>query len=186
MKDKAFKVAELKPSEAGRGIARIDPELMDIIGLKSGDIVQIDGERRTAVKVLRGEAEDANRGIVRIDGSTRRNAGTSIDERVDVRKITAKNAEKIVFSPTEQLRLQGGEEYLRQAMEGRVFAKGDTITLNVMGNKIDLVVTSFTPSAEATMMTGATEVKISDKPVAAGREVPKVSYVRTSEGSGTR
>ncbi len=176
MKDKAFKVAELKPSEAGRGIARIDPELMDIIGLKSGDIVQIDGERRTAVKVLRGEAEDANRGIVRIDGSTRRNAGTSIDERVDVRKITAKNAEKIVFSPTEQLRLQGGEEYLRQVMEGRVFAKGDTITLNVMGNKIDLVVTSFTPSAEATMMTGATEVKISDKPVAAGREVPKVSY----------
>gem|GEM_PF-6150603 len=39
LKDKAFKVAELKPSEAGRGIARIDPELMDIIGLKSGDIV---------------------------------------------------------------------------------------------------------------------------------------------------
>lgn len=174
--DKAFKVAELKPGEAGRGVARIDPELMDILDLKVGDIIQIDGSRKTVAKVLRSGPEDANRGIIRIDGSTRRNAGTGIDERVDVKKVTAKNAEKITFSPTEQLRLQGGEDYLKQVMEGRVFAKGDTIMLNVMGNKIELVITSFAPSADAVIMTSETEVKVSEKPAGKGGDIPKVSY----------
>jgi len=175
--DKAIKVAELKPGETGKGIARLDPELMDIFEFKTGDIIQIDGTKKTVVKVLRGAPEDANRGIIRIDGSTRRNAGTSIDERVGVKKILAKNAEKITFSPTEELRLQGGEEYLGKVMEGRVFAKGDVLTLNVMGNKIDLVVTSFSPSGDAVMMTTSTEVKISDKPASVtDMEVPQVSY----------
>ncbi len=174
--DKPLKVAELKPGEAGKGVARIDPEIMGILGLKVGDIVQIDGTKKTVVKVLMGGPEDANRGIIRIDGSTRRNAGTGIDERVGIKKIKAKNAEKITFSPTEQLRLQGGEEFIRQIMDGRSFAKGDTITLSVMGNKIELVVTSFSPSAEAVTMTSSTEVKINEKPASDSGDIPKVTY----------
>ena len=174
--EKALKVAELKTGEAGRGVARIDPEVMEILGIKVGDIIQIDGSKKTAVKVLRGGPEDANKGIIRIDGTTRRNAGTGIDERVDIKKIVAKNADKITFAPTEQLRIQGGEEYLRQVMEGRVFSKGDKITLNVMGNKIDLVVNSFAPSGDAVMMAATTEVKINDKPAAGNGEIPQVSY----------
>lgn len=175
--EKAIKVAELKPGETGKGIARLDPELMDILEFKAGDIIQIDGTKKTVVKVLRGSPEDANRGIIRIDGSTRRNAGTSIDERVGIKKVNAKNAEKITFSPTEELRLQGGEEYLNKVMEGRVFAKGDVLTLNVMGNKIDLVVTSFSPSGDAVIMSEDTEVKVSEKPASqASMEVPQVSY----------
>ena len=175
--DKAIKVAELKAGEAGKGIARLDPELMDILGIKVGDIALITGTKKTAVKVLRGPPEDANRGVVRLDGSTRRNAGTSIDERVDVKKAETKDAEKITFSPTEELRLQGGEEYLAQALEGRAFAKGDVLSLNIMGNKMDLVVTAFTPAAEAAMMCDKTKVKINDKPVSKeNMDVPKVSY----------
>ncbi|MDR0309298.1 MAG: CDC48 family AAA ATPase [Candidatus Methanoplasma sp.] len=175
--DKAIKVAELKPGETGKGIARLDPELMDIFELRAGDIIQIDGTKKTVVKVLRGTPEDANRGIIRIDGSTRRNAGTSIDERVGIKKIFAKTASKIAFSPTEELRLQGGEEYLSKVMEGRAFARGDVLTMNVMGNKIDLVVTSFSPSGDAVVMAADTEVKISEKRASAtDMEVPQVSY----------
>lgn len=174
--DKAIKVAELKAGETGRGIVRLDPALMDVLSIRVGDIVQIDGNKKTVAKVLRGAPEDANLGIIRMDGSTRRNAGVALDERVAVKKVTAKNAEKITFSPTEQLRLQGGEEYLKQVLDGRAIAKGDTITLNVMGNKIDLVVTSFSPSGEAVMICDTTEVKISDKPAANKGDVPKVSY----------
>ncbi len=174
--NKAIKVAELKAGETGRGIVRLDPALMDVLSIRVGDIVQIDGSKKTVAKVLRGAPEDANLGIIRMDGSTRRNAGVSLDERVAVKKVTAKNAEKITFSPTEQLRLQGGEEYLKQVLDGRAIAKGDTITLNVMGNKIDLVVTSFSPSGEAVMICDTTEVKVSDKPAANKGDVPKVSY----------
>ncbi len=174
--DKAIKVAELKAGETGRGIVRLDPALMDVLEIRVGDIIQIDGNKKTVAKVLRGAPEDANLGIIRMDGSTRRNAGVALDERVAIKKVTAKNAEKITFSPTEQLRLQGGEEYLKQVLDGRAIAKGDTITLNVMGNKIDLVVTSFSPSGEAVMICGTTEVKVSDKPAANKGDVPKVSY----------
>ena len=174
--EKALKVAELKQGEAGKGVARIDPELMDILGIKVGDIVQIDGSKKTAVKILRGGLEDANKGIIRIDGTTRRNAGTSIDERVDIKKIVAKEAEKITFAPTEQLRIQGGEDYLKQTLEGRVFSKGDTISFNVMGNKIDLVVNSFSPSTDAVIMSSGTSVKINEKPATSKGEIPKVSY----------
>ncbi len=175
--DKAIKVAELKPGEAGRGVVRLDPELMTVMDIRVGDIVEISGDKRTVAKVLRGGPEDANRGIVRMDGTTRRNAGTSIDEKVAIRKVTAKNATKMTFSPTDQLRLQGGDEYLKQVFEGRAFSKGDVITLNVMGNKIELVVTSFAPSGEAVIMTSATQVKVSEKPadVATG-DVERVSY----------
>ena len=175
--DKAIKVAELKPGEAGRGVVRLDPELMTVMDIRVGDIVEVSGDKRTVAKVLRGGPEDANRGIVRMDGTTRRNAGTSMDEKVAIKKITAKNATKITFSPTDQLRLQGGDEYLKQVFEGRAFSKGDVIALNVMGNKMELVVTSFAPSGEAAMMTSATQVKVSEKPAdAATGDIPKVSY----------
>ena len=174
--DKAIKVAELKAGETGKGIARLDPRIMDVLGIKFGDIIQIEGNRKTVAKVLRGADEDTDKGIIRIDGSTRRNAGVSLDERVSIKKIVAKDAEKIVFSPTDQLRLQGGEDFLKQTLEGRALAKGDTITLNVMGNKIDLVVTSFTPSGDAVMMGSGTNVKISDKPANSMGDVPSVSY----------
>jgi AAA family ATPase, CDC48 subfamily len=175
--NKAIKVAELKPGETGKGIARLDPELMDILQIRAGDAILIDGSKKTVARVLTGMPEDANRGIIRIDGTTRRNAGTSIDERVDVKKAMVKNAEKITFSPTEELRLQGGETYLTQVMENRVFAKGDILTLNVMGNKIDLVVTSFSPSGDGVIMTSNTAVKVSDTPASpSNMEIPKVSY----------
>ena len=174
--EKPLKVAELKPGEAGKGVARVDPEIMGILGINVGDIVQIDGTRKTVVKVLMGGPEDANRGIIRIDGSTRRNAGTGIDERVGIKKIEAKNATKITFAPSQELRLQGGESFLRDTFDGRCFAKGDTITLSVMGNKFDMIVTSFSPSADAVIMTSSTEVKISDKPAGANGEIPTVTY----------
>ncbi len=175
--DKAIKVAELKPGEAGKGIARLDPELMNILGLKVGDIALVIGNKKTAVKILSGPAEDANRGIIRLDGSARRNAGVSIDERVDVKKAETKETAKITFSPTEELRLQGGEDYLAQALVGRSFVTGAVLSLNIMGNKLDLVVTSFSPTAEAALMTAETKVKINDKPVSKeNMDVPKVSY----------
>ena len=67
--DKAIKVAELKPGEAGKGIARLDPELMNILGLKVGDIALVIGNKKTAVKILSGPAEDANRGIISAAGN---------------------------------------------------------------------------------------------------------------------
>jgi transitional endoplasmic reticulum ATPase len=175
--EKVLKVAEAKSKDASRGIARVDPAVMDILGLTPGDIIQIEGKKRTVAIVWPGYPEDANRGLIRIDGMIRRNAETSIDEKVAIRKIAVKEAQKITFAPTEQLRIMGGEEYLNQSLEGRAVTRGDVIEINVMGRRIDLIVSSYAPGADAVLVNRATEVKISDKPVGEGAaHIPKVTY----------
>ncbi|MCE5295677.1 MAG: CDC48 family AAA ATPase [Euryarchaeota archaeon] len=175
--DKVLKVAEAKPRDAGKGIARIDPEIMDILGIEAGDVVQIDGKKKTVAIVWPGYSEDENRGLVRIDGHIRRNAQVGLDDKVAIRKISAKNAQKMMFAPLEELKIMGGEEYLGQALEGRVVIKGDVVELNVMGRRIDLIVMSYQPSSDAVMIQRDTEVKISEKPAKDTlAKIPKVTY----------
>ncbi|MEM0449774.1 MAG: AAA family ATPase, partial [Methanomassiliicoccales archaeon] len=175
--EKVLKVAEAKSKDAGRGIARVDPAVMEILGLTPGDVVQIEGKKRTVAIVWPGYPEDVNRGLIRIDGTIRRNAETSIDEKVAIRKVVVKEAQKITFAPTEQLRIMGGEEYLSQSLEGRAVTRGDVIEINVMGRRIDLVVVSYSPSADAVLVSRNTEVKISDKPVKETQaRIPHITY----------
>ncbi|HVO77870.1 MAG TPA: AAA family ATPase, partial [Methanomassiliicoccales archaeon] len=175
--EKVLKVAEAKSKDASRGIARVDPAVMDVLGLTPGDVIQIEGKKRTVAIVWPGYPEDANRGLIRVDGMIRRNAETSIDEKVAIRKIAVKEAQKITFAPTEQLRIMGGEEYLNQSLEGRAVTRGDVVEINVMGRRIDLVVASYAPSADAVLMNRGTEVKISEKPASEGAtNIPRVTY----------
>lgn len=175
--EKVLKVAEAKSKDAGRGIARVDPAVMEVLGLTAGDVIQIEGKKRTVAIVWPGYPEDANRGIIRIDGTIRRNAQTSIDEKVAIKKVNVKEAQKITFAPTEPLRIMGGEEYLNQTLEGRAVTRGDVIEINVMGRRIDLVVVSYTPTADAVIVNRNTEVKISEKPVKEiAQKIPKVTY----------
>ena len=95
-----LKVAEAKARDAGRGIARIDPEIANKLGLVSGDVVQIKGEKRTVALLWPGYPEDAKSGIIRMDGALRRNANVSVDEKVSIKKIGTKPAKKLVFAPT--------------------------------------------------------------------------------------
>ncbi len=177
--EKVLKVAEAKSSDVGKGLARIDPAVKEKLGLQSGDIILIIGDKETASKVWAAEEDDRNTGLIRIDGPTRRNAGVKIDEKVAVKKIQAKAAEKVTFAPTEQIRLMGGEEYLRrEVLKYRPITKGDSIDLNVMGKRIELIVKSFTPTADAVIIKPDTNVVISEKPVSKEEMamVPKVSY----------
>jgi transitional endoplasmic reticulum ATPase len=171
-----LRVAEARSRDVGRGIARIDPEIVEKLGLTPGDVVEISGKRKTVAICWPGYSEDAGKGIIRIDGYTRNNAGVSIDEKVTVQKVEAKKAAKITLTPTEPLRIEGAEEYLSQLLEGRVVTRGDYIPIGIMGRKVDLTVTSVQPPAPAVIITANTQIVIGEKPVAAVREVPKITY----------
>ncbi|NYT11632.1 MAG: CDC48 family AAA ATPase [Methanomassiliicoccales archaeon] len=175
--EKVLKVAEAKSKDAGRGIARVDPAVMEVMNLSAGDVIQIEGKKRTVAIVWPGYPEDANRGLIRADGTIRRNAEVGIDEKVAIKKVTVLPAKKISFAPTEPLRIMGGEQYLGQALEGRALTRGDVLEINVMGRKIDLVVISFQPASDAVLMQRDTEIKVSEKPPKeAIGQIPKVSY----------
>ena len=172
-----LKVAEAKSRDVGRGIARIDGAVAEEMGLTAGDAIVIEGKKKTACIVWPGYPEDYGTGVIRIDGTVRRNAGVGIDDKVKVKKVTARNAEKITLAPTEDLRIVGGEEYLSQILEGRVVTRGDVIELNIMGRKVDLVVTNIKPVSEATIIQRETLITVSEKTAKAGEEkIPHVTY----------
>jgi transitional endoplasmic reticulum ATPase len=94
-----LKVKEALPKDVGRAIARIDPEDMKRSGVEVGEIIEISGKRQTPVKVMPCYAEDRGKGIIQIDGITRENAQIGLDEKVKIRKIDYKPANKITLSP---------------------------------------------------------------------------------------
>ncbi len=177
MKEIELKVAEARSNDVGRGIARIDPRVIEEMGLTSGDVIQIIGKSKTVAIVWPGYPEDAGLRIIRIDGFTRKNAGVGIDDKVKIRKVTAQPAKLVKLAPTEPLRIVGGEAYLRQYLENRAVSRGDMIELNIMGRKIGLVVTSVQPPGEAVIINYATRVEISEKPAKVTEtKIPRVTY----------
>ena len=173
-----LRVAEAQSRDVGRGIARIDPKVSSEIDLSAGDVVEIHGKKTTVAIYWPGYQEDTGRGIIRIDGFTRNNAGAGIDEKVEVKKVEAKEAKKITIAPTEPLRIGGGaEEYLKQILENRVISRGDIIPLGIMGRRINLMVTGFQPAAAAVIVVQSTQVVLSDKPAKVlPTDVPRISY----------
>ena len=171
-----LKVGEARPSDVGRGIARVDQAVIYNAGWQAGDVLSISGKKKTAALLLPGYPEDTGTGIVRLDGNIRRNAGVSIDDRAPVKVTKSAPAGKVVFAPTVPLRITGGEEYLRRLLDGRVLTRGDVIEISVMGRKIELVATKITPAAEAVIIGDRTGIEISEKPAKEERAIPRISY----------
>jgi len=171
-----LKVVEARARDAGRGIVRIDSEFMEQEGIEAGDVVIIEGTKKTAAIVWPSYPEDTGTYTIRMDGITRKNAGVGIDDKVSVKKAEVKKASKVVFSPTEPIKIFGAE-YLSQILEGRVLTRGDSVEINLMGRKITLVVSSYSPSAEVVIINGNTEVEVTEKVVKEKEAgISRVSY----------
>ncbi len=175
--EKFLRVLEARASDVGQGVVRIDPELMRPLKLADGDPVVVEGRRKTAAVARVGPPEDANRGVIRIDGFQRRNAQVGIDEKVGVRKASPRRADRITLAPTEPVRIMGGEQYLAQALDGRLVTRGDLVSVGVMGRRFEFVVQSYSPSSEVLEIGSTTKVRISEKPAKeAETKIPRVSY----------
>ncbi len=172
-----LRVQEAYHRDVGRGIARIDMETMKKLGMVSGDIIEIEGKGATSYAVVwPGYPSEEGKGVILIDGNTRANAKVGIDDRVKVRKIQAKPAERITLAPTQPIRITGGEYYLLKLLEGRPISKGQTIRVEMLGSPMQFVVTSTRPSG-AVIADRRTEITISEKPATEKVEkVPRISY----------
>ncbi len=170
MSDQTLRVAEARARDANRGLVRVDSRVMRELNLTSGDVIEITGTKKTVGLVWPGYDEDSGKGLIRMDGYTRNNAGVSIDDQVTVKKITVKLAERVVLGFTEPVQVMGIEAYLYEFLQGRVLTRGDSIPLNIMGTRVELVVTEVQPPAQALIVGERTEIKISEK---VAKEVPK-------------
>ena len=176
-----LRVAEAEQRDIGRKIVRIDPQAAQSLNVITGDALELSSFGKNAVLLSwPGRDKDRGTGLVRIDGYTRNKLDVGIGDTIEVKKVESKDARSITLAPTEPLRIIGAEEYLAESLNGQLMSKGDIIPLNVMGQRIDLVVISTEPSGPI-IINDATKVTVSEdsaKAVQATQEgkVPSITY----------
>ena len=123
-----LQVANARPDDAGRGLARLSHTTMESLALVEGDVVEIVGKRATPSRVVKGYPEDEGLDILRLDGLQRANAGIGAGDFVEIRKAESRPASRVVFAPAQQnLRLQGSGEALKRSFGMRPLTTGDIV-----------------------------------------------------------
>ncbi len=178
MSDLVFKVKEALVKDVGRAIARIDPTDMKSAGLIPGDIIMIEGKRKTPAKVMPCFPDERGKQIIQIDGITRGNAQTSIDEKVKISKTDYKPAQKIRLHPEA---LSGSSfksndaRYIGSLIDGVPVVKGDKVRATLFGARsIEYEILDHNPSG-VVLINPETQVLLElSKPT--GKRSSKVSY----------
>lgn len=169
-------VAEAFAREVNKGIARLDPQIMDSLDLKSGDILLIKGTKETLCKVWRSRPEDKGKNIIRIDHVTRSNAGASLGEEVEIKKVEVKKAKSITIAPTEEIQFASDpSQYFKEMLIDRPFKKDDLIEFNIMGSAFHFVVTNINPN-DNVLFVSDSQLIVSEKPLKTLGKIAKISY----------
>jgi len=176
------RIAESRHRDAGRGFARLDPEMLKPMNLHAGDGILLKNpvnNKETAALLMPGYTEDAGTGIIRVDGSIRRNLGASIDERVLIAKIDLSPAESVQLAPVDRAVLIKDENVFARILENRVLMQGDVFSFDVMGGSIHFVVKNVVPKSKAVQITINTRITVDRNPVQSKeleRNIPKTTY----------
>jgi transitional endoplasmic reticulum ATPase len=173
-----LRVAEAKPRDVGRGIARLDPHDLEKIGAEVGDIIQVEGKRKTAAKVMPAYPEDRGKSLIQMDGLLRGNAQVSLDEKVTVQKTSFLPADKLVLNPLTLVRSISRErdtKYIGTLLDGLPLVEGDTIRANLFGTRSqDFTVISAIPKGVVLIHT-RTKIEVKGKAEARAGD-SKISY----------
>ncbi len=127
-----LQVANARPEDSGRCIARIGRQAMAEAGIREGQPVEIVGRRHTAAIAMPPYPEDEGLALVRLDGLQRGNAGAGSGDFVEVRPADTRPAARIVVAPAQKnLRLEGPGEALKRTFLRRPFVAGDVISTSI-------------------------------------------------------
>ena len=183
--DLQLRVAKAIPSDVGHGRARVPFD--NDLNLKPGDIVEITGEQKTAAIVWRCRPEDANLGIIRVDGIIRKNAGVSLGDKVTIRKVETQPCQKLILSPVmakqQKVRFGPGiEGFARRGLNKRPVVSGDRIFIpgmTLFAEALPFQIVQTTPKGIVQVLPD-TEIVIKEEPVdeedETGQPISTISY----------
>jgi transitional endoplasmic reticulum ATPase len=159
-----LKAAEARPKDLGRGLARLDPADMARLGVAAGDVVELQGKRMTVAKAMPAYKDDRGRGIVQVDGVARENAGTAIDQPVEVRRSEARPAQRVVLTPISITPADRDLKYIGGLLDGLPVVEGDRVTAMLFGSRsAEFKVKSTTPPGPV-VINPTTELEVARGP----------------------
>ena len=180
-KDKKIyvKVAEPNSKDVGKRIAHLDPKIAEEYNIDTGDALEISSEKAKVV-VLNWPAykQDSGKGLIRIDGYTRKKLEVDINDKVEIRKTEIAKAKSIVLAPTEPLRIRGAAWFISRILINQTVTKGDIEPIGIMGQAIHLIVVSTNPQKDSLLVTDQTKIAVSDEIVQESleKDVPPLIY----------
>ena len=124
-----LKIGELtQREEFGRGIVRLDSGSMQQIGIKEGDIIEIQGSKKSAAIAVRAYPSDAGLKVIRMDGLVRRNVGSGVGDNVKITRAEVKEAKHVTLAPAQKgIVIQISPSLIKQNIYYRPVTKGDII-----------------------------------------------------------
>jgi transitional endoplasmic reticulum ATPase len=172
-----LKVAAAMPRDQGRGIVRLNSDVRNQLGVRSGDYVLLKASKETVAVCWPALKEDEVLDMIRMDGLIRSNAGAKLGDVVEVSAITLPEANRIVLAPSQSVRYQPGfEEYIKQQIINKPVTRGDMLLVASIGQGIQFTVTTVSPSKHA-RVTPETKVEVLTRPAAPEEvSVPQVTY----------
>lgn len=158
-----YRVKEALVKDVGRAIARIDPLDMKNAGLIPGDIILVEGKRKTPAKVMPCYPDERGGQIIQIDGITRGNAQTGIDEKVKISKASYNPAQRIKLRPNVLLGTSfkaNDARYIGSLIDGVPVLKGDKVRATLFGARsVDYEIIDNLPSG-VVLINPETQVKL--------------------------
>lgn len=172
-----LKVAAAMPKDQGRGIVRLNSDVRNHLGIRSGDYILLKGQKETVAVAWPSLKEDEVLDMVRMDGLIRTNAGARLGEMVEVSKTTVPEATRVVLAPNQPVRFQQGfENYVKQQIINKPITRGDIILVASIGQGLQFTATNVTPTKHV-RVTPATQVEVLTKPAKPEDvTVPDVTY----------
>jgi transitional endoplasmic reticulum ATPase len=120
--------ARLSPSalDTRRGVVRLHPEVLDALGLRQWDAVQLTGARVSAALAA---VSDSLPGVVLVDDITLTNIGLVEGSEIVVTPASVAAARAITVSGSRLATTSLTPQTLRLALMGKVFSVGDAVSL---------------------------------------------------------
>ncbi len=172
-----LEVAESLQQDIDKGIARIPNYLMAQLNLKSGDSIELKGDKSSiVVRAVRGLEKDESKERIRIDGTMRANLNTSIGEKISLSPIELQPAASITLAPMQEVRFSNDPtEYFHLKLLDKPLSQNQRVIIDVFGTRLSYIVTKVTPKGYVIVSPG-TKITVAEEAVSADAKATGVTY----------
>ncbi|MEL6977969.1 MAG: AAA family ATPase [Pseudomonadota bacterium] len=165
-------IAGAAPGDVDRAVARLDPEDMAALGLRSGDLVRLTAERSILARALMAPAAQRGRGEIRLDEVQRGNLGAVLGAPARAEPGAAEPAVAATLEIAEAVSPALAER-LGAALLDTPLLAGQRLRIRLTdGGALDAEIAATEPEG-AVIVTGATRISIAPpraaQPAAYGR-----------------
>ena len=160
-KDIGVEIQDASDSDRGKGIARLDTDSMKRLGIPSGGIIEIQGQRKTYAKCLQSQKTNPALGVLDIDGLIRSNGGIDIGSMIYIKRMPVTKARRIVLAPLEITSFVEVSQ-IRDALISFPVIQDNNVAFENLGEHVFFRILETIPPNRPLITASDTEIQVKD------------------------